>query len=282
MKGEQAIRLARERAERAREEAAHAAVKAAGRGVAAGLPRLLQLLAPGGVHRAWSAALLSRVVSAVRVLGDGASTAWGASLLRTLPGARAAGLGDADAVLAALDRAHLGARWARLWAGARPPAPARAPVALLPSPGYREALASRAWETLRGVPAGTPLAQARPLVARAVKDAASSLAWVPVRDARYLASSEYNRAVVDGLRRHDRPGSRMYKRLVATHDKRTGKDSLVLDGQTVPLDQPFQDFWYGGTYPYPPNRLNDREVVTPWRDLWGAPPRTPARARRPG
>jgi len=119
-------------------------------------------------------------------------------------------------------------------------------------------------------------------VGKVAREAASSLAWVPVRDARYATSMEYNRAVVDGLRRHDRPGSRLYKRLVATHDKRTGKDSLVLDGQTVPLDQPFEDFWYGGTYPYPPNRLNDREVVTPWREAWGAPPRTTARARRPG
>lgn len=283
MKGERAVQEARVRAEGRRELAAAAARRAAGRAVADGLPTLLRLLDPGGVHRAWSPALLARVVAGVRDLGDRASATWLAAARGTLPATRAAGLADADVALAALDRAHLGRGWARLWVAPRPAAPVRHPVDRPTSPGYREALADRAWDRLRAVPAGTPLERARPLVARATRDAATSLAWVPVRDARFLASAEYNRALVDGYRRHDRPSSRVYKRLAATHDKRTGDDSRLLDGQTVPLDQPFEDWWYGGTYDHPPNRLNDREVVTPWRPgLYGPPPRSSAPARRRG
>lgn len=71
---------------------------------------------------------------------------------------------------------------------------------------------------------------------------------------------------------------RLRKRLVATHDDRTGEDSIELDGQTVDWDKPF--VWYVKNskgiptgrvvyYMQPPNRPNDREVVIPWRDGWG-------------
>lgn len=73
---------------------------------------------------------------------------------------------------------------------------------------------------------------------------------------------------------------RMMKRLVATHDNRIGEDSEELDGQTVPVDQPF--IWVvkdsKGTptgkvvrYMQPPNRPNDREVVIPWVEGWAPP-----------
>jgi hypothetical protein len=67
----------------------------------------------------------------------------------------------------------------------------------------------------------------------------------------------------------------MQKRLVATHDSRTGEDSEELDGQTVDVAKPF--IWNepvkgGGTkvvrYMHPPNRPHDREVVIPWRPGW--------------
>jgi len=66
----------------------------------------------------------------------------------------------------------------------------------------------------------------------------------------------------------------LQKRLVATFDNRTGEDSKELNGQTVPVDQPF--LWKkpnGETVRYmqPPNRPNDREVVIPWRAAWGGP-----------
>jgi hypothetical protein len=63
----------------------------------------------------------------------------------------------------------------------------------------------------------------------------------------------------------------LMKRLVATFDVRTGKDSIQLNGQAVPVDRPF--VWMKQTkagverveYMAPPNRPNDREVVIPWR-----------------
>lgn len=72
---------------------------------------------------------------------------------------------------------------------------------------------------------------------------------------------------------------RLMKRLVATHDARTGQDSLDLDGQTVEVHQPF--VWHVKNsrgiptgkvvhYMQPPNRPNDREVVVEWMPEWGA------------
>lgn len=71
---------------------------------------------------------------------------------------------------------------------------------------------------------------------------------------------------------------KLMKRLVATHDSRTGEDSIELDGQTVPVDQPFvwvvKDARGHPTgevvrYMAPPNRPNDRETVIPWQESWG-------------
>lgn len=73
---------------------------------------------------------------------------------------------------------------------------------------------------------------------------------------------------------------KMLKRLVATHDSRIGEDSEELDGQTVPVDQPFvwvvKDSKGEPTgkvvrYMQPPNRPNDREVVIPWVEGWAPP-----------
>jgi uncharacterized protein with gpF-like domain len=71
---------------------------------------------------------------------------------------------------------------------------------------------------------------------------------------------------------------RLQKRLVATFDQRTGKDSKILNGQTVPYDKPFvymKPLKGGGTerveFMQPPGRPNDREVVVPWRADYTAP-----------
>lgn len=50
------------------------------------------------------------------------------------------------------------------------------------------------------------------------------------------------------------------KELVATFDKRTGKDSRFVHGQRRKLDKPFEDN-LGNSYQQPPNRPNDRETV---------------------
>lgn len=67
---------------------------------------------------------------------------------------------------------------------------------------------------------------------------------------------------------------RMMKRLVETFDDRTGDDSFVIHGQTVPVEQPFSwkyrvgGVWLVKQYQHPPNRPNDRAVVIPWDPEW--------------
>ena len=62
-------------------------------------------------------------------------------------------------------------------------------------------------------------------------------------------------------------------------DNRVGNDSIVLHGQVV---RPGREFtmpdsplaptqMVGQTWPYPPNRPNDRAVITPWMAEWGIP-----------
>lgn len=74
---------------------------------------------------------------------------------------------------------------------------------------------------------------------------------------------------------------KLMKRLVATRDNREGEDSKELDGQTVPVDQPF--VWVVKNskgeptgkivyYLHPPNRPGDRECVIPWQAAWGSGP----------
>ena len=78
---------------------------------------------------------------------------------------------------------------------------------------------------------------------------------------------------------HEVPG--LLKRLVTTFDSRTGKDSVVLNGQTVPVNKPF--VWMKKTkagverveYDAPPNRPNDRECVVPWRRDYPEPAAKP-------
>lgn len=67
----------------------------------------------------------------------------------------------------------------------------------------------------------------------------------------------------------DSPQDRAYKRLVAKFDKRTGRDSILLHGQTRPVREMFYDPHHGRYYPFPPNRPRDREIVVGWRSSWG-------------
>lgn len=66
----------------------------------------------------------------------------------------------------------------------------------------------------------------------------------------------------------------LFKRLIETFDDRTGDDSFLVHGQTVPADQPFEwkhkvrGKWLVTKYMHPPNRPNDRAVVIPWDPEW--------------
>ena len=57
----------------------------------------------------------------------------------------------------------------------------------------------------------------------------------------------------------------MLKKLVGVRDDRTGIDSILIDGQTVPVNDPFVDFYHGKEFMHPPNRPNDRAQVVGWR-----------------
>lgn len=62
-------------------------------------------------------------------------------------------------------------------------------------------------------------------------------------------------------------------------DELVGDDSFVLHGQvappsgvfTMPFDTRVRDEEEGRTWAFPPNRPNDRAVVTPWMRGWGIP-----------
>lgn len=80
----------------------------------------------------------------------------------------------------------------------------------------------------------------------------------------------YNRAGWETMTAADEDLGDMCKILSATFDDRTGWDSYQVHGQIRRVDEPFA--WDGGLYMYPPNRPNDREVVTPHRIAWPLPP----------
>lgn len=89
-------------------------------------------------------------------------------------------------------------------------------------------------------------------------------------------SAAWNGTALEAMKTEDRTSKEddfeydpMFKKLVATFDDVTGRDSVVLHGQTRPVDQPFYDKVNGITYMAPPNRPNDREIIVPWRESYG-------------
>lgn len=103
--------------------------------------------------------------------------------------------------------------------------------------------------------------------------------WRAERIVRTEMSYSYGLSKQRGMEALHVAVPRLMKRLVATHDARTGEDSEDLDGQTVEVHQPF--VWHVKNsrgaptgkvvhYMQPPNRPNDREVVVEWMPEWGA------------
>ena len=86
------------------------------------------------------------------------------------------------------------------------------------------------------------------------------------------ASAVYNLAQLETLIAQDVPGDRMLKRLVATFDRVTGRDSVMLHGQRRPVREPFYDGQRGRYFMAPPNRPNDREIVVGERERWRLAP----------
>lgn len=80
----------------------------------------------------------------------------------------------------------------------------------------------------------------------------------------------YNRAGWHALKTANKQLGDMVKILSATFDDRTGADSYAVHGQIRRPDEPFE--WWEGLFQHPPNRPNDREIVTPHRVSWPIPP----------
>lgn len=90
------------------------------------------------------------------------------------------------------------------------------------------------------------------------------------RIVRSEVMGSYARGAVESIKEAGKQLDGMVKILSAVFDERTAADSYAVHGQ---IRRPEEDFesWYG-PYAAPPNRPNDREVVTPHRLSWPIPP----------
>lgn len=131
-------------------------------------------------------------------------------------------------------------------------------------------------EVARVALAGGTWVDARPAIESATARVVQGRQWMVDRIARTEVAAAYNGARVQVLLDEDRAEQatgrtrdRLQKKLVAVFDAKTGQDSVLLHGQTVPVGDPFIDV-SGREYMAPPNRPHDREIVIPWRDSYGS------------
>lgn len=122
----------------------------------------------------------------------------------------------------------------------------------------------------RTVMLGRPWWEARDEVASVVRNEIRDRDWMVDRILRTESSAAYNGTALAALQDEDSGDDPMYKRLVATFDSVTGKDSVLLSGQIKPVNKPFYDHYFGKEYMAPPNRPNDREIVVGWRESYGS------------
>lgn len=122
----------------------------------------------------------------------------------------------------------------------------------------------------RTVLTGTKWSDVRDEVWDHVRSVVQGQQWMVDRILRTETSAMVNGIRLAALLEEDNdPRDPLYKRLVATFDSRTGKDSIMLHGQIRPLREPFYDAFHGKHYQAPPNRPNDREVLIGWRASYG-------------
>ena len=186
-------------------------------------------------------------------------------------------------LLGQLDQAFLGDRQAYPWdapawytAGAEQHAATRAQPVQVSLARYAQATTAKAEEELSRpglAAAGAALLLLRKRVWKAIRQALASTSWLLARLWDTETSRAYNAGRMAGMLAEDqraaRPGDRLAKQLVATFDKVTGRDSVILHGQTVPVRSPFVDVT-GRLYDHPPNRPHDREIVVPTRLAYAA------------
>lgn len=83
------------------------------------------------------------------------------------------------------------------------------------------------------------------------------------------SSAAWNGTQLAALQSEDEDDDPMLKKLVAHFDIVTGRDSVLLHGQTRPVDKPFWDAHHRKSYMAPPNRPRDREIIIGWRHSYG-------------
>ena len=133
---------------------------------------------------------------------------------------------------------------------------------------------------------GQPWTRARPQVYAAIRGVVGDRQWMVDRILRTETSAIYNGTTLAAMIEEDSEASPMLKRLVATFDRVTGRDSVAVHGQVRPVREPFSDG--RRSYMAPPNRPHDREIVVPHRGAWGPdlprlskPPPVPAETSAP-
>lgn len=145
-----------------------------------------------------------------------------------------------------------------------------------------EAVAAIERSLAQSITAGAPWSQVRSVVIEQVRDVVAGADWKIDRIVRTEVSAAYNGTILAALDAEDTARDPMFKRLQATFDKATGKDSMAVHGQLRRVGEPFFDPFHGREYMAPPNRPNDREIIVGWRASYGKMPRTgPRRIANP-
>lgn len=98
-----------------------------------------------------------------------------------------------------------------------------------------------------------------PKIARRMRDAGYMEYKASIRDARTSITSAQNAGRIEAMHRAEDLGIKMMKQWLATIDDRTRHEHRELDGQRVPVDEPFEVEGYEIMYPADPS--GDPEMV---------------------
>lgn len=131
---------------------------------------------------------------------------------------------------------------------------------------------------------GRSWVEARDEVMSIVRDKVGDRQWMVDRILRTESAAAYNSTALQAMHAENEeiPDDPLSKKLVATWDARTARDSKLLHGQMRPLGAKFLDPLTQREYMTPPNRPNDREQVIGWRESWPDSDEFDRDTRRPG
>ncbi len=122
----------------------------------------------------------------------------------------------------------------------------------------------------KAVQIGKPWSVANTAVWSTIRHVVKKTQWMVDGILKTEASAAWNGTALAVMIAENSSTDPMMKKLVTTFDRRTGRDSVALHGQTRPVNEPFYDRVNGITYMAPPNRPRDREMIVPWRASYEA------------